>query len=69
MRAADKSYLLELYAIHEELAQAVVRANVQVVHGGDLPGTLAHADDLSWKLEEKFGEALTLEERGKDFQV
>lgn len=67
MRTIDKTYLLELYAIHDKLACAIVALGSTLIHGGarDLVDLLNQADDLADQLETKFAEALTLEERGE----
>jgi hypothetical protein len=65
MRKIDKTYLLELYTIHDQLARVITEIGAGSVYGGNQIEAINKADYLADQLEQKFAETLTPEERGE----
>lgn len=69
MREIDRAYLLELYALFDQMAYAIVCAGGRLAFGKTPSGgspveAINEADRLADELEKKFAETLTDEERG-----
>ena len=64
MRQIDKDFVLELYALHNGLAAAVIAITSGYITTRELQQTLEQADRLADQLETKFAEVLTPDERG-----
>ncbi len=66
MREITKQFVQELYALHDNLARAIIAVAAARLYGGDVNRELNQADLLAGQIETKFAEVLTPEERGEE---